>query len=340
MLNKNYMASFQELASKSVKKRGGSFRKLAEKPEIQPPEYLQKEAPVAPQGTFKSVQQQKNIFTAPLQKGTGISTVLPKREEKTIGGFLKNVGSSGSEVISGLGEVIKHPIETLSSVGELGAGALDSISRKLFGDQGVNVSANEKKFNDVKDYYVSRYGSLENAKNRFYEDPAGVLLDASMVLEPAAGTVKNVGVVSKLAPVYKAGEVLGKTGEVINPINVAGKAIGEVRKVLPTPSKISKATSISEAFVPISKENAVTKASEVTGKVIQGSASDIPKAQRTFSQVNTKGVKTYTDLGNKIQDELITPLIKEQDAIFEANPTRRLAPGATKPSSTPASGPG
>src|SRR5580765_7192095 len=100
----------------------------------------------------------------------------------------------------------------------------------------------EENFDQMKDFYVERYGSLEGFKKALIEDPVGVLLDATTVLTGIGGVARGVGAVTSRVgartvgeAVTRAGEVATKAGLAIDPINQALN-VGEwtVGKVVPT----------------------------------------------------------------------------------------------------------
>jgi hypothetical protein len=59
--------------------------------------------------------------------------------------------------------------------------------------------------------------------------------------------------------------------------------------------------------------------SETTGKIIQGATEDIPSAQRALSSLDTRGVKTYSDLQKRIDAEIKT-LAPQVDKELLRNP--------------------
>ena len=64
-------------------------------------------------------------------------TTTPAPEKKSVGGLIKNVGSSGADLIGGIIDALVHPARTLKGVGTIALGA----GQKLVGYDGQNKRA-------------------------------------------------------------------------------------------------------------------------------------------------------------------------------------------------------
>ena len=127
----------------------------------------------------------------------------PTPEAKSVTGFLGNAVSSVGNVLEGVGNAVLHPMDTAGNLVRTASGAAQSIP-----GVGSYVSAAEDKLNQatgstpeqsaafqakdkamfeaLKQHYTNRYGSVSNALNTLYNDPAGTALDVATVADPAA----------------------------------------------------------------------------------------------------------------------------------------------------------
>jgi len=167
----------------------------------------------------------------------------------SVGGFAGNVFKSGAGVLGGIGNMILHPLDTLSNIGNLGLGVAERGIGVLTGNQPQNEQT--AMADAMGKFFADRYGGWDKIKNSLYNDPVGVALDLSTILGgggallKAGGTAGKVGEFANItnkaeraaaiAEAAKAGELgtaakLGqgmlKAGEVIDPLAAGTKAIG------------------------------------------------------------------------------------------------------------------
>lgn len=122
----------------------------------------------------------------------------PQPEESpSLLGFGANVLKSGANFLGNIGEAALHPIQTVQNIGGAAVGALQEA-----GGQTTDETA---KFDNLKNYFVSRYGGVSNLESTIYQDPVGFLSDLSAVLGTGAGIAGAVGKVGKLSSVADAG---------------------------------------------------------------------------------------------------------------------------------------
>lgn len=170
-------------------------------------------------------------------------------EQKSLGGFLGNVVKSGANAIGGLVSAVAHPIQTAKNLGNLGLGVAEKF---IPGEQGQ-----EKYANAVGQLYKQRYGGLKNIGETLYNDPVGAAIDASALLSGGGAIVGKVGRLSEASRAAelakgaglaensleaqmiaegakgtslasKAGELASSAGQAIDPLRLAGKAVGRV----------------------------------------------------------------------------------------------------------------
>ena len=122
--------------------------------------------------------------------------------------FLPNLAEVGVDTISGLFNVVTSPIQTAKSFGELGS--------SLLGAMGV-TDADPAQAEALGNYFANRYGSMENIKKTFANEPAALLFDLSAVL-----TGGGTGA-AKLASLAGRAGTIGKTvataGRIIDPLS-------------------------------------------------------------------------------------------------------------------------
>ena len=117
-------------------------------------------------------------------------------EEKSVSGFLGNLGESGLEYAKGF-------VETPIDLAKWGAEELADWTGSDISDY-IDVDDNPTRdgitglYNNengereaLMNYFGDRYGSVDGFTEALYNDPVGVLSDASMLAMPAAG-LKNV----------------------------------------------------------------------------------------------------------------------------------------------------
>jgi hypothetical protein len=164
-------------------------------------------------------QQQKSQTSQPILSSNGM------QEAPSIGGFLGNVVKSGANLVGGIGEAVLHPIQTVQNIGGAAVGGL----QELGGQQNENTA----KFDALKNYFVQKYGGVQNIEHSIYTDPVGVLADLSAVFGVGAGVAGVAGKVGELAGIAGAAErtagvvsALGKASELTNPLTPVIKGGG------------------------------------------------------------------------------------------------------------------
>lgn len=150
-----------------------------------------------------------DVFNAVIERAGGVES------KKTIGGFFKNVGSSGVKLVGDVGSAVLNPIDTGKNVLNLGRSIVELA---IPGEQG-----NEQLARDVGKFYVDRYGSVDKALNSFYTDPVGVMADISTVLGGA-------GAIAKIGKAGKLGNALTKASRFTDPLAIATKPFGLAKK--------------------------------------------------------------------------------------------------------------
>lgn len=134
----------------------------------------------------------QNAQNAPQQPGQAQAEEAP-----SVGGFGANIVKSGANFLGNIGEAALHPIQTVQNIGGAAVGGLQEL-----GGQQTDETA---KFDNLKNYFINRYGGVSNLESTIYSDPVGFLGDLSAVLGTGAGIAGAVGKIGELSTVADAG---------------------------------------------------------------------------------------------------------------------------------------
>jgi len=161
------------------------------------------EAETPDEAYAKHDQATKGAPAAPrAEKGMGTGQMLAQA--------MVNFPRSAYELGKSTFEAVTSPIETGKAVVDLGSSVL--------GKMGV-TDASPEMADRVGKFYTNRYGGVENAKETFATDPAGFLADAATILTGGGAAV------SQIPGAAKVGKAVERAGAVIDPLNVATKAV-------------------------------------------------------------------------------------------------------------------
>lgn len=123
----------------------------------------------------------------------GIPQVNAAADEasQSISTAMGNVPQSAGNFVGNIAEAVAHPIDSAVNTGKLIAGAAQYAG--VPGEQFKPYAAAAGKA------IMDRYGSLENAKKTFENDPVGFAADMMSVMEGGAGALRGVGVLPRAA---------------------------------------------------------------------------------------------------------------------------------------------
>jgi hypothetical protein len=157
----------------------------------------------------------------------------------------KNLLPSAGSFLSGIGQAVAHPINTVGNLMDVGAGTLQNITpapiRDFINQLDTNPQAAEqarKAANAAGGFFKERYGSEEGLKKTLATDPVGVASDLSALFTGGAGLAKLGGSAARTAAVRGAipgaattsaaltgaGDVLQRAGSAVNPISLPMRA--------------------------------------------------------------------------------------------------------------------
>lgn len=144
-----------------------------------------------------------------------------QQKESFISEAASNIGPSAVEYGKALVEPFLSPIETAKAVGEIGAGLYSKAAGALGAKQDPQIKAQkEAVVNALGEFYGDRYGSWQKIENTARKDPVGLAGDLSAIFTLGGGAATRLPGIAG-----KAGQLAATTGQVIDPLNVAGKAI-------------------------------------------------------------------------------------------------------------------
>lgn len=147
------------------------------------------------------------------QEGGQTPVLEPENERGILTQAVMNTPQSALQFGQDLITPLLHPIETAQSLKDLGVGVYQLFT--------PGVQPNEELAKAVGNYFVNRYGSIENIKNTFATDPVGFAGDASVLFTGGSALAAKIP------------NVAGKTTETISQI---GRAIDPVTPIAKTAS--------------------------------------------------------------------------------------------------------
>jgi hypothetical protein len=154
---------------------------------------------------------------------------------------VQNIPSSAMEFGKSLVEMVSSPVQTVSGLVDLGAGALQKAVpapvRDFINQFEFNPEAQARAVEtaeQVGGVYRQRYGSEEALKRTLATDPVGAAADISTILTGGAGTARMAArAAPRAAPkLTQAANVLQRGADITNPINVLAKPAAVVPKVI------------------------------------------------------------------------------------------------------------
>ena len=148
---------------------------------------------------------------------------------------LRNIPSSAGNFVGGMAQAVMHPINTISALGDVAAGALQNITPKPIADfinkfdsnpEAANRAVNAA--NAMGGHFKDRYGSVEGIKTALAKDPVGVVGDLSMLLSGGAAIAPKAGGIA--AGLTTAANVTNPVNALIKGLQMAGPAVTTAAK--------------------------------------------------------------------------------------------------------------
>lgn len=155
------------------------------------------------------------------------------------GAALENAPASAGQFVGGIVQAVTSPVQTLTGILDLGAGALrnalpksvSSFIDKFDADPAAAERASAVA-TAVGGAYADKYGSYDAIKRTFAEDPVGAVGDLSTLLTGGGAAATKVGAVKTGAALTRAGEMTNVARPVAPlvevPVKLAAKGVGAV----------------------------------------------------------------------------------------------------------------
>lgn len=189
-------------------------------------EFMKNEYQPAPKQATSSVQAKptfdefmKNEYK-PVQKQ---EQKKPMSWGEVASGAVSNIIPSTGRMIGGLAEAAMHPIDTASAALDLGAGAISNMLPESLQQEGDKKG--REMASQLADVYKKRYGTAEGFKQTLANDPASIMMDASMAFG-------GIGAGAKAANLPRVASAANKAAVNINPLmlpvkgaQLAGKTV-------------------------------------------------------------------------------------------------------------------
>jgi hypothetical protein len=241
-----------------------------------------------PLDAYDTPTTEKRAETAP------VATPPPKELKwaDVPGEAVKHLVPSAKATALGMVEPLLHPVESVKTIGNIGAGLLSKGAGVLgYAQPPAQKAANEETVDAIGQFYKNRYGTEEGFKRAIAEDPVGVMSDFSAfvggggsALARAPGMVGKVGAAAETA------------GRAIHPISVAATAaspaIWGAQKALNFPLSI-KTGAPREALDTALK--AGWEGSDAFKRHLSGEADPAEIVDRAHSAVGTLSDKRRSD---------------------------------------------
>jgi hypothetical protein len=145
-----------------------------------------------------------------------------------VGQAVSNIPSSAANMVSGLYQAVTNPVQTVSGLLDVGAGALQKALPKPVVDFvnqfENNPEAAQRAANAataVGGAMKERYGSVEGIKKTIATDPVGAMGDLSTLLSGGAAIAGRIPTAGKVA------STLSTAADVTNPITLATKGVSK-----------------------------------------------------------------------------------------------------------------
>jgi hypothetical protein len=225
---------------------------------------------------------------------------------------VENLYGSGGRFLGGVYEAVTSPVQTLSSLLDIGAGALRNTLPKQvtgfidsFDADPANAVRASQAASAVGGMYKDRYGDYESIKRTFAEDPVGAAADLSTLLTGGGAAASKVGAANVGAAATKMGAAINPMRVVAPivevPIKAAAKGVGAVYNAL-----APKATAYLTAVEGRGPQ--IVNALKSGGEIVPGS---MPTAAQAASGV---GATKFSALGAEAASKLPTPFFARGEA--------------------------
>ena len=141
---------------------------------------------------------------------------LGRSVDYKVGESARNFGPSVVKAGKEAWNAVTHPVDTGKALLDLGGSALEKVGRNFeefySGEEIAPTPGKEDAANAMGQFYKDRYGSVDAFKQTAMDDPAGLMLDASMLVAPARAASK-VPMVAKITSTVDPINAIARTGQ-------------------------------------------------------------------------------------------------------------------------------
>jgi hypothetical protein len=234
---------------------------------------------------------------------------------------VSNLPSSAGKLVSGIAGAVMHPIDTVSTIADLGAGALQNILPKQVVDFVNQIDAKNPQAiesakravataNAVGGMYKEKYGTEEGFKRALAEDPVSVAADLTVLLSGGASLAGKAGLT-------RTADVLATGAKYTNPMTpiIAGatKAAPIVNKLVAAPiNYLRDVTSPKSAALAASAEG---RGPAIVNALRNPNLEIVPGSMPTAGQAAADvGATRYSALQAEVSKQLPTEYLDRLNA--------------------------
>jgi len=254
-----------------------------------------------------------------------------------MGQAVSNIPASAGNMISGLYHAVTNPVQTVSGLLDVGAGALQKVLPKPVVDFVNQFESNPEAAQRAMDAATAvggamkeRYGSVEGIKNTIATDPVGAMGDLSTLLGGMGGMGRmtasglKAGGANQLAQGFqKAGDIYAKASDLTNPITLAGKGVSGTADLVGALTKYGLGLKTGVGVEPITQ--AVKAGREGNQTFLENMRGQVPitqvldDAKSNLAQMNLDKQKDYrSGMVNIKNDKSVLDLSGVENALKNA----------------------
>lgn len=256
------------------------------------PDYVKQSLPVEtptirqiPPGEFSQAVSGENgvpiIGTPEMSSITGgeVSDINETKSD-VLTRAVRNLPRSVKGIVDDSVFVFTHPIKAAASIKDISLGIAELV---IPGEQ-----SHEKYAEQVGSYLKNRYGSINNIKNTFAEDPAGLVLDIASLMS-GAGTVLKF---------TKFGKALQKVGSAVDPVAAGLATVKPVAKTIPKILPFLEPSDLYQRAAKFSTRLSVEDVEKITKTALENEIMPtVAGVEKTYEIINSlnKEIGRYID---------------------------------------------
>ena len=227
---------------------------------------------------------------------------------------LGNVPSSLFNLGQGLVTAISHPIKTIEGIGNAFSGGLQEGWNAI--THGTTTNIDTQTFDALKQSFIDRYGSLENAQKTATNDPMGFGADVLSILEGGASLAdKALGTTAADLLRKTSAGLSGEVGKgFVSDINAGNAVHPSPAPVVPTQGMVRGAldNTLNTITKPVvnTLQGVVTAPVKTTGRLFGGTTGvggDVIKQGFESASQGGEAMKSFTEAlrGNTSPEDLV-----------------------------------